>query len=153
MAKNNIELIKKLREETGVSVALINKAFTEAEGDYEKAKGLLKQWGVELAAKKSDSAAADGVVQAYIHHNKRMGAIVVLNCQTDFVAKNEEFQTLAHEIAMQVASMDPKNVEDLMKQPFIKDSSKTIADLIKEAIVKLGENVVIGNFKRFAIGE
>lgn len=153
MAKNNIELVKKLREETGVSVAMVNKALTETKFDYDKAKKLLSEWGVSIAQKKSENEASEGVVQSYVHHNKRMGAMVVLHCQTDFVAKNEDFQRLAYEIAMQIASMAPKTVDELVAQPYIKDSTKTIGELIKDHVVKLGENVKVGEFVRFAVGE
>ncbi|MCR4326575.1 MAG: translation elongation factor Ts [Candidatus Roizmanbacteria bacterium] len=149
----NLDLLKKLREETGVSIALCNKALNESKGNFEKAKQLLSTWGVELAAKKSGEVTGEGVVESYIHHNKRMGALVKLHCQTDFVAKNEEFQTLAKEIAMQIASMGPNNAEELMKQPYIREPKKTIEDMLKSYIVKLGENIQIGEFVRFSIDE
>jgi len=147
----NLDLLKKLREESGVSIALCNKALTESKGNFEKAKQLLSALGVELAAKKSGNATGEGVVESYIHHNKRMGALIKLHCQTDFVAKNEEFRTLAKEIAMQIASMGPKNIEELMKQPYIREPKKTIEDVLKLHIAKLGENIQIGEFVRFSI--
>jgi len=146
-----IELIKTLRAETSASVALCNKALLESKNDIKKARELLKAWGVEKAQKKQGTETADGVVESYIHHNKRMGALLTLHCQTDFVAKNEEFRSLAREIAMQIASMAPKTSEELLKQAYIRDSKKTIEALIQESIAKLGENIRIGDFVRFEI--
>ncbi|MCR4329224.1 MAG: translation elongation factor Ts [Candidatus Roizmanbacteria bacterium] len=148
---STIELIKKLRVETGASVALCNKALLESKNDLKRAHELLKTWGVERAQKKQGTEAADGVIESYIHHNKRMGALLTLHCQTDFVAKNEEFRKLAREIAMQIASMAPKTSEELLKQAYIRDSKKTIESLIQEQIAKLGENIKIGEFVRFEI--
>lgn len=148
---NNIKLIKTLRTETGASIALCNKALLESKNDIKRAHELLKAWGVERAQKKQGSDATDGVIESYIHHNKRMGALLTLHCQTDFVAKNEEFRTLAREIAMQIASMSPKTSEELLKQAYIRDNKKTIELLIQEHIAKLGENIKIGDFVRFEI--
>ena len=117
----------------------------------EKARTLLKEGGVELASKKLSREAHEGIVISYMHHNKRMGSMLILNCETDFVARNEEFQKLGYEIAMQVASMQPKTTDELLAQSYIRDSSKTIDQLIKELISKLGENIKVGEFVRLAL--
>ncbi len=147
----DIAKVKQLREETGVSVALCTKALKETNNDIAKAKLLLIKWGSDIADKKSGKEAHEGIVASYIHHNKRWGATLVLNCETDFVAKNEDFQKLGYELAMQVASMNPKNTEALLKQAYIRDSGKMVGDLIKEYIAKLGENIKVGEFTRLAI--
>ena len=148
---SQIQKIKKLREITGVSNAHCNKAITESKGNIEKAQELLKIWGVELAAKKAGTRTNEGVIESYIHHNKRMGAIVKLHCETDFVAQNAEFRKLATEIAMQIASMGAKTPEELLNQAYIRDPGKTVGDLIKEHIVKLGENIQVGEFTRLGL--
>lgn len=147
-----VEDIKKLREKTGAGIADVRKALERAGGDFKKAQELLKSWGIEAAAKKADRVAGEGLVDTYIHGNGKVGAIVEVNCETDFVARTDEFKTLAREIAMQVAAMDPKDVEDLSSQDYIRDPSKKVGDLVKEAIVKLGENIQIKRFMRFELG-
>lgn len=146
-----ITLLKQLRAETAASIADCRKALGESNGDYDKALVWLKKHGIEKAEKKSDRKTSQGLIDCYIHQNGRIGAIVSVLCETDFVARTSEFKILAHEIAMQVAAMNPKDVEFLLKQEYIRDSSKTIGDLIKEAIAKLGENIVVKEFKRFEI--
>lgn len=147
----DLKKLKSLREETGVSIALCNKALTESKGDIEKAKKLLSKWGVEIAGKKAGKETGQGIVVSYIHHNSRMGAMIVLKCETDFVARNDEFKKLGYEIAMQVASMSPKTTEELLAQDYIRDNSKKISDLVKGMIAKLGENIQIGEFVRLTI--
>ncbi len=147
----DIVLLKKLRKETQVSLADCRRALEET-GDYKKAIAWLKKHGLEKASKKSGRETYQGLVESYIHQNSRVGALVEVLCETDFVARTDEFKKLAHEIAMQVASMDPKDVDSLLKQEYIRDSSKTIGDLIKEAISKLGENIVVKKLQRFEIG-
>ncbi|MBI2195490.1 MAG: translation elongation factor Ts [Candidatus Levybacteria bacterium] len=151
--KADIKLLKKLREQTQVSIADVRHALEESDNDYKKALILLKDKGIEKARKKSDRETSQGVVESYIHQNGRVGAMVELLCETDFVARTDEFKNLAHEIGMQVAAMKPKNVESLLKQEYIRDTSLTIDKLIKSAIGKLGENIVIKRFKVFEIGE
>lgn len=146
-----LDKIKKLREQTGSGVMDAKKVLEEAEGDLEKAKDLLLKKGFEKAEKKSGREAKAGVVEAYIHQNHRVGAMVELNCETDFVAKNEEFKKLAYEIAMQVASMEPESADDLLKQKYIRDQEITIEGLIAEQINKLGENIQIGRFARYEL--
>ena len=147
----NLKKLKYLRNNTGVSIALCNKALTESKDDLEKAKTLLQKWGLELADKKQGRLTSNGVVSSYVHHNKRVGSMIVLCCETDFVASNKDFIALAYNLAMQIASMKPKNVKDLLKQKYIKDSDISVADLIKQYITKLGENIKISEFTRFDI--
>lgn len=147
----DIKLLKQLRTETQVSLADCRKALEETDNDYAKAKEWLAKHGLEKAAKKGDRETMAGVVDSYIHHTATIGATVVLTSETDFVARTEEFKTLAHEISKQVSAMDPKNVETLLKQEYIRDSSKTIETLVKETIAKLGENITVKEFKRFEV--
>lgn len=148
----DIELLKKLRNETEVSLADCRKALEETNNDYEKAKSWLKKHGLEKAAKKSDRETSQGLIETYVHQG-RVGSMVEIQCETDFVARTDDFKKLAHEVAMQVASMNPKNVDQLLKQEYIRDSSVTIEGLVKQAIAKLGENIIIKRFQRFEIGE
>lgn len=147
----NISDIQQLREETGVSIMDCKKALEEANGDINKAKEILRRLGSELAEKKSSREIKEGVIASYVHANGKMGAMLELGCETDFVAKNDTFKILANDLAMQVAAMGAENKEDLLAQVFIKDGEKTVADLIKETISKLGENIQIGQFVRFSI--
>jgi elongation factor Ts len=147
----DIEKIKQLREESGVSYALCTQALKEAEGDMVKARELLKKKGAEVAEKKSDRETDQGAVFTYIHHNKRIGSMVAIHCETDFVAMNTDFQKLGNDIAMHIASIAPANKEELLKSPFIKDPSTSIEQLIKNDILKIGENITLGEFTRFEI--
>jgi elongation factor Ts len=149
--KIDIKLIKQLREEAQVSIADCTKALTEAKGDFEKAIELLKKRGIERAEKKADRETAQGLIESYIHQNGKVGVLLEILCETDFVARTEDFKRLAHEIAMQIAAMNPKDVEALLKQEYIRDGSVTIENLIKQTIGKLGENIVIKQFTRFEI--
>lgn len=146
-----MDKIKQLRAETNVSYALCKSALDEAKGDLEKAREILKRKGAEVAVKKADRATDQGSISTYVHHNQKIGAMIVLLCETDFVAKNEGFQELGAGIAMQVASINPQDKEALLQSAFIKDPSKTIDELIKEQILKLGENIILGEFSRFEI--
>jgi elongation factor Ts len=150
--KVDVNLVKQLREETLASVADIRQALEEANGDLKKARELLKKRGAKIAEKKAERATEQGIIEAYIHQNNKVGAMVELLCETDFVARTSEFKNLAHEIAMQVAAMNPKDTEALLKQEYIRDPSKTISDLIKEGIGKLGENIILKRFIRFELG-
>lgn len=148
----DLKLLKKLRNETSVSLADCRKALEETKNDYKKALDWLKKHGLEKAAKKSDRETPQGLIDSYIHQNGRVGALVEVLCETDFVARTDEFKNLVHEICMQVAAMNPRDVKALLKQEYIRDGSKTIEDLIKEAIAKLGENIVVKRIQRFEIG-
>jgi elongation factor Ts len=143
----DVNLIKQLREETQASIADCKKALDEAKGDYKKAQDLLKKRGAEIAEKKADRETSQGIVDSYVHNGK-VGVLLTLLCETDFVARTEEFKNLSHEIAMQIAAMDPKDVKTLLAQEYIRDSKLTIEDLIKQVIGKLGENIVVREFSR-----
>lgn len=149
----SVDQIKQLRSKTGAGIADVRKALEESGGDEKKATELLKSWGIDKAASKADRAVGQGLVETYIHAGGRVGAMVEINCETDFVARTDEFKNLAHEVAMQVAAVDPADVEELIKQEYIRDASKTIGDLVKEVIAKLGENIVIKRFMRFELGQ
>lgn len=147
---NDIEKIKTLREETGVSFAECKKALDRASGDIEAAKVVLKELGKEFAEKKKERAVGQGIIDSYIHQNKKVGALIELRCETDFVAKSEGFQNLAHEICLQIAAMDPEEIP-ILEQPWIKDGAKTIKDLINEEIARSGENISVGKCVRLTI--
>lgn len=147
----DLTLLKKLREETGISISQCRAALEESNGDYEKALKVLKEQAEKTAAKKADRETGQGIIETYVHGNGKIGVMVMLLCETDFVAKTDEFKHLGHEIAMQIAAMDPKDVEELLKQEFIKDPSQTIEKMVKETIQKTGENIVVKKFERFAI--
>ncbi|HDQ26144.1 MAG TPA: translation elongation factor Ts [bacterium] len=198
MAEITMDQIKEIREKTGAPINDCRNALIEANGDMAKAVDVLRERGVASASKKSSRAAKEGLVYSYIHATGKVGAMVELNCETDFVARTEDFEQLAKDIAMQITAMIPQYVkrEDvpqeviekekeifkaqmkdsgkpekvvekivegkvekyfkdacLLEQEFIKDGSKTVEVLVKEKIAKLGENIVVKRFVRFAIGE
>jgi elongation factor Ts len=144
-----IDQIKQLREESGVSIIECQKALKEAGNNMEKAKEVLRRWGKELAAKKADRVTSQGLIASYIHPDKKTGVLLELNSETDFAAKSADFQNLAHEICLQVAAMEEDAV--LLEQPWIKDNSKTIKDLISETTSKIGENITVKRFSRFKL--
>jgi elongation factor Ts len=154
------EQIKELREKTGAGIMECKRALDEG-GSMPEAEKLLKQWGLATAEKKAGREASQGVIDSYVHAG-RIGALIELNCETDFVARTDDFKTLAREIAMQVASMNPRRISSLeqsndgdvplLDQPYIRDGSKTVQELINEAIAKLRENIVIRRFARFELG-
>lgn len=148
----DVNLIKQLREETGVGIADCREALEESKGDLEKAKQLLKKKGLDKASSKLKREVKAGLIDAYVHSG-RVGALVSIGCETDFVAKTEDFKNLTREIAMQVASMNPQDTEDLLSQAYIRDASLTIKDLINQAIAKLGENIQILSFTRAQLGK
>ncbi len=147
----DVNLIKQLREETQASIADCRKALEESEGDYKKAQEWLRKRGAEIAEKKKERETAEGVVESYVHGNGKIGVIVSVLCETDFVARTDEFKKLAHEIAMQISAMNPKDVDALLAQEYIRDSKLTINDLIKEAIGKIGENIKVREFSRIEL--
>ena len=149
--KIDVKQIKQLRGETQASIADCRVALEEAKGNYEKAISILKKKGIERAEKKAHRETAQGLIESYIHQNGKVGVLVKVLCETDFVARTDDFKHLIHEIAMQVAAMNPKNVDALLKQEYIRDGSLTIEDLIKQTIGKLGENIVVKEFVRFEI--
>jgi elongation factor Ts len=155
-----MDTIKELREETGLSLAQIKKALDESNGDKAKAREILSVYSAAQADKKADRELGAGVVSAYIHATGTVGVLLELACETDFVAKNEEFKTLAHDLAMHVCAMCPTSVNNedgageetaLMKQPFLKDQSMTVEQKIQAAVQKFGENTKITRFTRYSL--
>ena len=161
-------MIKELREMTGAGIMASKKALEESRGDIQAAAAALAVQGLATAAKKAGRDTTEGVVQSYVHNGSRVAAMVELNCETDFVARTPEFRDLAHDVAMQVAAMRPTYVssedmpeEDktspaetcLLAQPFIKDSTKTIQDLVNDIVAKVGENIRVRRFSCFSLGE
>ena len=140
-----VDDIKKLREETGAGIADCKEALSESKGDFTKAKEWLKQKGVESSSKKADREVKQGIVEVYSHGGK-LGVMVTVLCETDFVARTPDFKYLAHELALQIASMKPQNEEELLKQEYIRDGSMIVESLIKSYISKLGENIKVASF-------
>ena len=194
----SMELLKQLRAETGAGIMDCRKALEEANGDLDKAKEILRKKGLAKAAKRAERQASEGVIELYSHGNGRVGVMVELNCETDFVAKSEKFRTLAHELALQIAAMAPKYISEkdipaeelesikqawreqalaegkpekvverivegrlkkfyeesvLLYQTYIRDDNMTVQDLVNDAVVALGENIVIRRFARWEVGE
>lgn len=189
----SIELIKKLKELSGVGLTDAKNALVEAKGDFDQALEAMRKKGMTKAEKRGDRETREGIIETYVHDG-RLGAIVEVNCETSFVAKTEEFKELAHKLAMQIASMNPlyvdmesipekelkakrkefeanfkgpENMKDqiidgqikkafsdkvLLEQPYILDDSKTVAQFIKEAVAKTGENITVSQFKRLEVG-
>ena len=165
--KISVEAVKALRNRTNAGVLECNKALLEVGGDMEKAVEFLKQRGAAMAEKKKAVATTEGAIEAYIHHTKRIGALVELNCETDFVAHTAEFKELAHDLAMQIAATSPQFLTSeemppeaetdpqaacLLSQPFIKEPTKTVQEVITETIAKVGENIKVRRFARFELG-
>jgi len=148
----NIEDIKKLRQETGAGIADCKEALKESGGDLGKAKEWLKKKGLDKAQAKSGREVKAGVVDVYSHSGK-VGVLVELLCETDFVARTEDFKNLAHELSLQIASMNPSSVEELLAQEYIRDAVMTVDQLVKSVSGKLGENIQVGRFERIALGE
>jgi elongation factor Ts len=166
--KVTVATIKDLRDKCGAGVMECRTALVNAEGDMDKALESLRQKGLSKAAKKAGRETTEGLVEAYIHPGGRIGALIELNCETDFVARTDEFKELAHNISLQVAAMCPQCVSKdelppdseespetacLLLQPFIKEPSKTIQDILTETIAKLGENIRLRRFSRFELGK
>ncbi len=164
----SVDQIRSLRTQTGAGIMECKQALEQTQGDMDKAVESLRDRGFAQAAKRSDRETNQGVVQAYIHTGGRVGAIIELGCETDFVARTPEFQSLAHDIAMQVAAMAPAYLDEsdkeedddrqaaqvcLLKQPFIKGNSNSVADIVQEMAAKVGENVRVVRFNRLALGE
>lgn len=145
------EAVKQLREKTGASMIECKKALEEAGGDEARAQEILNKKGAEIAQKKAERQTKSGLIKSYIHSNQKIGVLLQMDCETDFVARNENFQALASEICLQIAAASPQSNEELLKQPFVKNPEKTIQDLINESIGKLGENIKIGKFVRFEL--
>lgn len=147
----DLGILKQLRELTDASIGACKTALEKAGGDIKRAAGFLREEGSKIAEKKSSRATGIGIVEAYVHTNQRIGSLLEIRSETDFVARNPEFKKLAHDIAMHIAASAPESVPALLEQPFIKDESKTIGALVTEAISKFGENIQITNISRFEI--
>lgn len=153
MKKISVDLIRKLREETGAPVIRVKKVLEELKGDTKKAKEILMKEGFEKAEKRNERTTSQGIIEAYTHHSGKIVSVVELLCETDFVARNEVFKTLAHDLALQLASSDAKNADQLLKEEFIKDPKKKVGDLLKEAQAKTGENIRVGRVFRIELGK
>ncbi len=164
----SVDQIKALRARTSVGIMDCKRALEESGGDLDKAENILKAAGLAAAVKRASRETREGLVEAYIHPGARLGALVELGCETDFVARTAEFRSLAHDLAMQVAAMAPQYIRDedldddetrppeevcLLKQTFIKDPSRRVEELVQETIGKVGENIRVNRFSRFALGE
>ena len=146
-------IIKKLRDETGAGVMNVRTALKKANGNEEAAKKILKEKGLEKIAEKAHRKTDQGVIETYIHADGKIGAMVHLACETDFVARTAEFRELAKELAMQIAAMDPKDTDELLSQEYIRDSSRSVKELLAEVVAKTGENIKVKKISRFALGE
>jgi elongation factor Ts len=148
-----INQIKHLRELSGGGIMECKRALEETKNDEKKALALLKKWGIEKAEEKADRETRSGLIESYVHAGGKVGVLLEIVCETDFVAKTDDFKNLAHEICLQIASMEPKDVKHLLKQEYIRDPGTTIENLIKQVIGKLGENIKVIRFQRFELGE
>jgi elongation factor Ts len=144
--------LKKLREETGVGVMDIKRALEETNGDIEKARILLKERSAMIVAKKAERETKQGLIESYTHLG-RIGAMVEVNCETDFVARTDDFKGFVHDLVLHIASMNPASVEELLEQPFFKDESITIRQALDELVGRIGENIQIRRFSRFELGQ
>ena len=144
------EAVSKLREATGAGVMDCRKALIEANGDFEAAKKIIQERGLSKVEKRAGRETGAGLVHSYVH-NGRIGVLVDLRAETDFVVRSEPFQKLAHEVAMQISAMNPQDIDALLAQPYIKDESKTVKDLVNDVIAKVGENVAVSRFCRIEV--
>jgi len=142
--------VERLREATGAGVMDCKRALTDAAGDFDRAVALIRERGFIKAEKKSDRGTGAGALESYFHNN-RIGVLLELRCETDFVARTEEFKTLAHELAMQVAAMDPADTAALLSQPYFRDEQTTVEHMIKSVIAKVGENIQVARFCRYEL--
>lgn len=142
--------VQKLRGATGAGVMDCQKALKDADGDFDRAASIIRERGLEKVEKRAGREAGAGLVRSYVH-NDRIGVLLDLRAETDFVVRSEPFQKLAHELAMQIAAAAPETVEELLKQPYIKDESRAVADIVNEVIAKVGENVKINKFSRMEV--
>lgn len=142
----------KLRKETDIPILECRQALEEAQGNLKKAKEVLKKRSEAIAAKKASRESNQGIIETYIHGGGKIGVIVQITCETDFVARNKDFQDFAHEVAMQIAATNPEDVESLLKEPFIKDQDISINEYLNQLIAKIGENIQIKKFTRYEIG-
>jgi len=163
-----VEMVKELRDQSGAPIMECRKALIEAKGDMAAALQILKQQSLILAEKKAKRSAVQGLIEAYVHGGGRIGAMVEVNCESDFVARTDEFKELAHHLAMQVAAMTPRFISReevaegsdiepqtacLLLQPYIKNPAKSVQEIIAETITKVGENIKVSRFARFELGD
>ena len=151
--KISLEKVKKLRAKTKVGVMDCRQALEATDADLKKAEEWLRKKGFQSADKRAHRETACGLIEAYTHAEGKIVAMVELCCETDFVARTEDFKKLAHELAMQVAALNPKDAQELLSQPWIRDENKEINELIKELGAKTGENIKIGRFSRLELGQ
>lgn len=148
---SDMNLVKELREQTGLSFDKIKKALDDAGGDRQKALEALAAQAGDAAAKKSEREVKDGAIGSYVHSNGKIGAMVQLGCETDFVARNDEFKSLARDLAMHASAMRPTTPEEMLDQQFVKDPEMTVRDLINQSIAKLGENIQLAGVSVLSI--
>lgn len=152
MAEINIEQIKRLRELTGVGITDSKKALVEAGGDFDKALKQMREKGLTKAEKRAEREARAGLIGTY-NHDGRIGVLVEVNCETDFVAKTDEFKELVKDVCLHIAASEAATTEELLKEPFVKNPAMTMGDYVKEYVAKLGENIVVRRFSRMVLGE
>ncbi len=143
--------VKQLRERTGASMMECKKALQESKGDEARALLILRKKDKDIALKKSKREVKQGIIESYVHSNGKIGVLLELNCETDFVARNKEFKELAHDLALHIAGMDSKDEKSLLEEPFVKNEEIIVKDLVEEKIAKLGENIKIGKFVRYEL--
>lgn len=148
MIKISAADVQKLREMTGAGVVDCKKALEDAQGDVDKAVEIINEKGLVKAQSRAGRGTKAGILETYIHNN-RVGVLLELRCETDFVARTEGFRNLAHDLAMHIAAMDPKDLAVLLAQPYVKDPAMTVDALVKGTIAKTGENIEIGRFCRY----
>lgn len=144
------ETVQKLREATGAGVMDCRKALLEANGDFDQAKAIIAEKGLEKVEKRAGREAGAGLIQSYVH-NERIGVLLDVRAETDFVVRSEPFRALAHDLAMHIAAVGPETVDELLAQPYVKDESKTVKDVIGEVIAKTGENITVNKFFRLEV--
>lgn len=149
---SDMDVIKELRDQTGLSLGQISKALKEAGGDKARAIELLAAQAGSVAAKKGERMTGEGTIGSYVHANGKVGSLVILLCETDFVARNDDFKSVARDLAMHAAAMRPGDAAEMLEQPFVKDPSLTVQEVINQAIQKLGENIKLGAFAVEFIG-
>lgn len=152
MADISLDEVRRLRELTGVGITDAKQALVEAAGDFDKALEQMKAKGLTKAEKRAEREARAGLIGSYVHDG-RIGVLVEVNCETDFVAKTDEFKQLVKDICLQIVASDPQSEKELLEQPYVKDPAITVGDVVKGHIAKLGENIVVRRFERMALGE
>lgn len=142
--------VQKLREVTGAGVMDCKRALDEAAGDFDRAVAIIHEKGISKVEKRADRATGAGLIHSYVH-NERIGVLLELRAETDFVVKSDPFKKLAHDLVMHIAAMGPANVEELLAQPFVKEPSMTVKDVVNKVIAQVGENIKVANFSRMAV--